>query len=168
MSRLARFALLSGLGEDGWRALAERLEPIRVEPGEVLFREGEAADALLLVQEGRVLLTSLQRRTRGEVGAGSALGALSLVVDGPREATARARSRCLVLRLTRRAFRALHDAEPRCAWALLEGLVRESAAFARDALAQLAVAPTSRASDGASAGGDDRRTPLVDRPGGSE
>lgn len=134
---LERFPLLAGLGESDRRALSERLDWLDVEPGVLLFREADRADALLLVLEGRIRLWSDRRQTDGEIGPGGSLGALALVVEGPREATAETRTRCRLLRLTRTGFLALREAAPGTACKLLEGVVRESALFARDALAHL-------------------------------
>ena len=134
---LERFPLLAGLSERDRRLLSERLEWLDVETGVTLFREGEPADALLLLLDGVVRVWSERRHTDGEVGPGSALGPLSLVVEGPREATAQTRSRCRVLRLSREGFRALRANAPEAAYRLLEGVVRESALFARDALSHL-------------------------------
>ena len=140
---LHRFPLLAGLSERELRTLSERLEWLRVEPGTELFREGDPADGLLLVLEGRVQLWSERRKTSGEIGAGGAIGALSIVVEGAREATAETRSRCTLLRLSRESFRGLRAAAPDACCTLLEGLVRESAVFARDALAHLADLPAN-------------------------
>ncbi len=133
---LDRFPLLAGLSERELRILSERLEWLRVESGTELFREGDPADGLLLVLEGRVQLWSEERKTSGEIGAGGAIGALSIVVEGAREATAETRSRCTLLRLSREGFQGLRATAPGACCTLLEGLVRESAVFARDALAQ--------------------------------
>lgn len=141
---LDRFALLADLSERDLRVLSERLEWLSVEPATELFCEGDPADALLLVAQGRVRVWSERRETEGEVAAGASLGALSLVVEGPREATARARTHCTVLRLTREAFRALRESEPATCCRLLEGLVRESAGFARDALAHMVARSAER------------------------
>ncbi len=134
---LDRFPLLAGLSERELRILSERLEWLRVESGTELFREGDPADGLLLVLEGRVQLWSEQRETSGEIGAGGAIGALSIVVEGAREATAETRSRCTLLRLRREDFRGLRAVAPDACCTLLEGLVSESAVFARDTLKRL-------------------------------
>lgn len=138
---LGRFGLLAPLSSEQRRVVSERLEWLDLAAGASLFEEGEPADALLLVLEGRIRLCSARRRTDGEVGPGSALGALSLVVEGPREATAVAVCEGRVLRLSRRAFDSLRAADPGVACRLLEGIVRESAAFSRDALAHLVDRP---------------------------
>ena len=134
---LERFALLAHLSEGQRRALSERLDWLVLTPGAHLFDEGDPADALLFLLEGRVRLVSQRRRTDGEIGPGSVLGALSLVVDGPREATAEACTPCRVLRLARGDYERLRASDPAATCRLLEAIVRESALFARDALAHL-------------------------------
>jgi CRP-like cAMP-binding protein len=136
---LKRFALLGSLGEEERGDLAEELEWLSCETGVALFREGEHADALLLLLEGRVRVTSRRAGAEGECGPGTAFGALSLVVDGQREATAITASPCRVLRLRRSSFRRLVDAAPHAACALLEGVARESAAEVREVLDRLAL-----------------------------
>lgn len=138
---LERFALLAGLSQAERRVLSERLEWLDLAPGSRLFEEAEPAAALLLVLEGRIRLTSTRRAADGELGPGSALGALSLVVEGPREATAEARVASRVLRLSRRGFESLRASHPQTACRLLEGIVRESALFVRDALSHLVDRP---------------------------
>lgn len=134
---LERFALLAGLSESERRVLSERLDWLDVERGALLFEEGDPADALLLVLEGRIRLSSARRHADGELGPGSTIGALSIVVEGPRESTARTRSSCRLLRLSRAGFESLRVSDPQVACKLLEGIVRESAVFTRDALAHL-------------------------------
>lgn len=130
---LARIPLLAGFAPAALRALDAQLEWLEVEADVTLFREGEPADALLLVLDGRVAL-STGHGLAGECGPGAALGPLSLVGDGPRQATARTGCRCRIVRLHRDAYRALRRSAPEAACALLENIVRESAALARDAL----------------------------------
>jgi CRP/FNR family cyclic AMP-dependent transcriptional regulator len=62
-----------------------------LQPGEVLFREGDAGDVMYAVIEGQVELT------RGEtvietVGPGGIIGELALIDSEPRGATATARA----------------------------------------------------------------------------
>lgn len=134
---LERFALLAGMSEADRRVLSERLEWLHLAPGALLFDEGDPGDSLLLVLEGRIRLTSARRRADGEIGAGGSIGALSLVVAGPREARGETREPCRVLRLSREGFLQLRDTAPKVACKLLEGILHESALFTRDALAHL-------------------------------
>ena len=74
-----------------------------LEPGEILFREGDAGDAMFAVVEGGIELV-----VGGEavevVGPGGILGELSLVDAAPRSATARAQAASRVVPVDHRQF----------------------------------------------------------------
>jgi len=134
---LGRFELLAGLGAEERRALAEELEWLSFEQGAIIFREGEPADALLLLLDGEVRLTSSRAEGEGACGPGAAFGAISLVLAGERRACIEARTPCRVLQLRRESFQRLASAAPRAACQLLEGVVRESADLVQGALDEL-------------------------------
>jgi CRP-like cAMP-binding protein len=98
-SELERFPLLAGLSEDERRDLAQELEWLSFEAGASIFIEGDAADGLLLLLDGRVRLTS----------------------------SVEACTPCRILRLRREGFQRLAKASPHVACRILEGVVRESA-----------------------------------------
>lgn len=134
---LAGFPLLAALDPDDADRLAQRLEHVEVPSGHVLFREGEPADALWLIAEGSVRLSSRAVPDAGTCGPGRALGALALVEKGERETTAEALSRCRLLCLRRGTFDQLVAGSPRIACALALAVARESAGALRDALSAL-------------------------------
>ena len=119
-----RFALLADLGEDDRDALVEVLELQRVATGRKLFREGGEADGLVLVESGRIVLSSKRTGARSEVGPGDAVGVLSLFAIGPREATASTIEPCVVWKLPRAHWRRLCEDAPRTACRVLEAAVR--------------------------------------------
>ena len=129
---LGKFSLLAQLDDSERGSLANELEPLELEAGTPLFREGEPADGALFVAEGRVRVHSFRAGLDAEFGAGEALGTLSLVVDGPREATAETLSRARVWRLSRGAYRRLSEVAPATACRLLEGVLREYAGAVRE------------------------------------
>lgn len=131
---LADFALLARLGGGERRALAEALVSLNVEAGTLLFEEGDPAEGLVLVAEGRVRVGSRRGGEAAEFGPGASLGAFSLVARGLREARAEttARSRLLVLR--RDAYERLAREAPRAACRLLEGVLADTAALLRSGL----------------------------------
>jgi CRP-like cAMP-binding protein len=137
-AELEGFPVLAGLGAEERREVAEELEWLSFDAGVAIFREGEPADGLLLLIEGRVRLVSRRAGCVGECGAGSSFGGLSLVSEGPREATGETLSHCRVLRLQREAYRRLVESAPRAACQLLEALLRDSAVVVRDALEAVA------------------------------
>jgi len=132
---LAKFPLLASLAGPEREAVVDELELLELEPETTLFREGEPADAALFIVAGRVQVSARRVGVGAEIGPGEVLGTLSLVVEGPREASAEARSPARVWRLSRGAFRRLVEAEPTAACRLLEGILREYAGAVREEVA---------------------------------
>jgi CRP-like cAMP-binding protein len=127
-----KFPLLASLGDDERAAVEDELEISTLEPGALLFSEGEPADAAFFVLSGRVRVHARRVGVGAELGPGEVLGTLSLVVDGPREASAETLSRTRVWRLGRASFRRLVEAEPKAACALLEAILSEYAGAVRN------------------------------------
>ena len=96
------------------RAVSVRRQ--HVEPGQVIFREGDRGDWLYVVADGEVEV--LRHGPDGveaplrRLGAGEAFGEIALVSDGPRTATVRATTATTVLAVDREAFHALFAALP--------------------------------------------------------
>ena len=135
---LKTFPLLAEFDEEDRELLGELLEQRNASKGVALFREGSEAEGLVLVVSGKVRLESQRRVEQETVGPGAALGALSLVVVGPREATAIAPSACTFLLLPRTSFRRLAEDYPRTACRLAEAIVSEVASTLRDGLDSIA------------------------------
>jgi CRP-like cAMP-binding protein len=135
---LKRLTLLAELEEDEQRAVAEQLEPLDLEPGTLIFDEGEQGEGLVFVAEGSVRVESFRAQRGVELGPGASLGAFSLVASGPREVRAETTSRTRLLVLRRSAFRRFADTEPRAACRLLEAILRETARLGRVAIARAA------------------------------
>jgi CRP-like cAMP-binding protein len=96
--------------------------------GEVLFREGDAGDALYIVTEGEVSVATdgPPRVEMQRLGAGSFFGEVALVTDTPRTATVSAATTCELLKVSRETLAILLDEHP----AVLGALLR----FVRDRL----------------------------------
>jgi NTE family protein len=82
-----------------------------VSRGEVLMRQGEAADALYLVASGRFAVNVDGRRI-AEVGRGSPLGEIGFFADGIRTATVTALRDSIVLKLPKAEFAAFVERHP--------------------------------------------------------
>ncbi|ABC21301.1 Crp/Fnr family transcriptional regulator [Rhodospirillum rubrum] len=85
--------------------------------GAVVFREGDAADGVYLVESG--LVDMIVRRPDGSeavigtVGAGEVFGEMALIDGHPRMATARVAMEATLVRVSNEAFRAqLKSASP--------------------------------------------------------
>jgi len=128
---LAKFPLLASLSEFEREAIADEFETLELQPGAMLFREGDVANGAWFVVSGRVRIKAQRVGIGAEIGPGDVLGTLSLVLDGPREASAETLSHAVVWRLGRSAFRRLVEVAPTAACRLLEGILREYAGAVR-------------------------------------
>ncbi len=104
--------------EDRTRLVAE-LETMSLNRGQVLVRQGEAADALYIVLTGRFAVT-LEGRAEAvaEFGPGQPVGEIAFIAGGTRTATVTALRDSLVLRLGRAEFDTLSERHPTI-WRLL-------------------------------------------------
>jgi NTE family protein len=82
-----------------------------VSRGEVLMRQGDAADALYLVASGRFAVNVDGRRI-ADVGSGSPIGEIGFFADGIRTATATALRDSIVLKLPKAEFAAFAERHP--------------------------------------------------------
>jgi CRP-like cAMP-binding protein len=104
---LSRVPTLALLGQEPLRILAIGAESRYVHDGDVLFREGEPADAGYVIQEGAFTLASEHIVTGLRpvtVGRGTLLGELALMTDTVRPATAVASEPASVMRIPRTLF----------------------------------------------------------------
>ena len=107
-ARLRDVPFLRGLPAAPLRTIAGRLRRLSYAPGDIVFREGDRADTLFLVESGRVhVWTSDERQLLASLGPGSILGEIAILLDAPRTATVRAVTACSMLTLTRRSVNEL-------------------------------------------------------------
>jgi predicted acylesterase/phospholipase RssA len=91
---LARAPLIAGAEADTLDELARGARVVRVQAGEVVVREGESADRLYIVRNGR-LRVLVERDEEGpravrELASGAAIGELALLTGSVRSATVQA------------------------------------------------------------------------------
>jgi CRP-like cAMP-binding protein len=103
--------------------LRPRVELRRYEPGEVVYRQGDAADGFYLVRIGFVKVT--QHLPGGDLvrayrGRGDFFGEIALLFDVPRTATCTAVDHVEIVRIATEDFRALLERFPDVARGLLE------------------------------------------------
>ena len=123
ISFLERVPTLSLLGREALRILAIGAESRYVHDGDVLFREGEVADAGYVVQEGAFTLASGNARigiTPMAVGPGALIGELALLTETVRPATATATEPSSVIRIPRKLFLKMLEGYPDAARRLRE------------------------------------------------
>lgn len=105
---LAATPVFRGLDDAELAEVAGLAEAFDLPAGEVLFRQGERAEQLYVLEAGRMdvvaRLPGKREMLLSRVGAGDVLGELSLVVGGPRTASARAIEGTRGLLISQEAF----------------------------------------------------------------
>jgi SulP family sulfate permease len=104
------------------------LEQIEVEAGEYLIRQGDEADDLYFIEQGKVSvyleLESGQRVRLQTLGLGTIVGELGMYLDTTRTASVTADSPTIAYRLTRMALSEMKEREPELAATFHEFAVR--------------------------------------------
>lgn len=120
LERCEFFAELIGAELD---VLAKYVQLIRVEPGAVLFREGDAASFMgVLIEGGADILKQDSRagaKHIGKVGPGKTIGEMAIVDREPRSATCVCPGGAQLIRLTREDFSRLIREYPRISLKIL-------------------------------------------------
>jgi CRP-like cAMP-binding protein len=118
--------LLSSLGPDAMQRLIETVELVQLDPGQVLFRQGDAGHTLYVVAEGSVsVITEGPPRVMHEnLGEGEFFGEIALVTDEVRNATIEAHPQtgAQLLGIAREVISDLVEEEPQVLQALLRFL----------------------------------------------
>jgi CRP-like cAMP-binding protein len=130
---LERVPIMRRLGAGALRILAIGAESYPVQAGEVLFTAGDVADGAFIIQQGSFRLQS-QRSSEAEViaGPGTLLGESALLAETRRPATATARERSQVMRISRAMFLKMLEGFPDAAVRLREVFVSRTDQWARE------------------------------------
>lgn len=107
---------------------------IELQPGEVLFRAGDAPTTAFLIESGTLRITAERDGTPmvlGELGAGALVGEMAVLDDSRRSATATALTACVLTPIDRAQFaERLQAADPVVRALLLSQLARYRTALA--------------------------------------
>jgi CRP/FNR family transcriptional regulator, cyclic AMP receptor protein len=125
---LEQAPLFSVLHPNDLATLATKFHPIRYRRGEVIFREGEPAERLFLIDLGTVKLSTAsptgQEMLIGLLRRGQIFGELEVIDRGPRAMDARAMQTSTVYGLDSEMFWTLLENRPALARRLLELMAR--------------------------------------------
>jgi len=114
------------LSESPLDELAKSCTRETVEPGDIVFAEGETGDRFYIVISGMIEIwknfSFPERRKLGEHGAGSLFGEMALVDSLSRSATARAARKSEVYYLTRKDFERIVELYPSVAMTVMRSL----------------------------------------------
>jgi CRP-like cAMP-binding protein len=118
--------LFEGLGDEDLLGFVQKLPLESRGPGEILLTEGEPSDSILILTRGRVKVFVRQRSGRDgllrELREGAFLGEIGALAGTPRSATATTASRCVLVRVERKALERLCRAHPKARAVLEETL----------------------------------------------
>jgi CRP-like cAMP-binding protein len=119
---LASTPLFGSLPAEDLRRLVERVRVVRLSAGEVLFREGDAANTLYVVVDGAVvpIAEGSPRKRLAVLENGEFFGEIGLVTGQPRNATVEALVDCRLLAIDRKLV-----------WSLLRGRAEVSRVLLR-------------------------------------
>jgi CRP-like cAMP-binding protein len=120
--------LLQGVSETAITALARASRVRALSAGQMLFEQGDAADAIYLVRAGRIVIRLAVPDGRelvlDELHPGDLFGELALLTGLPRTSGAMARGRTEVVGINRAEFLGALDSEPKLARRVLDCLAR--------------------------------------------
>jgi CRP-like cAMP-binding protein len=121
---LERVPTLALLGRDALRILAIGAESRYLHDGNVLFTQGEPADAGYVVQEGLLSLGPVRGKAEPlTVGPGTLLGELALLTETMRPVTATAVEPSTVIRIPRMLFLKMLEGYPEAALRLRDSFI---------------------------------------------
>lgn len=125
---LEQAPLFSVLHPSDLRVLSSRFHPVRYRKGDMIFREGEPAERLFLIDRGRVKLFTTspagQELMIAVLGRGQIFGELAIIDRGPRAMDARAMEEATLYWLAGEVFWTLLENRPPLARRLLELMAR--------------------------------------------
>lgn len=124
-----RVPLLRDLPEDERDYLISLLKEVTLDPGDILFREGDAGGTLYLVLEGSLDivkgLDTPDERKIADAWPGDFLGEMSLLIPGrARTAAIRAAERSLLWTMTQEDFSGLLERQPKVAFTMVQSLTK--------------------------------------------
>lgn len=115
---MRRIALFSGIEPKRLKMLAAVCDRIRFAPGEVVFRQGDDADAAYVVLDGTADIvdeSGTSERSIAKVGRHAIIGEIAIICDIARTATVRAETALDTLRIMREHFLLLLREQPEAA-----------------------------------------------------
>ena len=130
LAALRRIELFAALNESECNALAASLGRQHFAAGDVLFRQGDAADSLYVLGEGRLAIyveDGASRKRLASLAAPGYVGEMGLLTGQPRGATVVADGDAICYRIDKSGFDGILKARPEIVEALSQVLARRQA-----------------------------------------
>ncbi len=118
--------LFTNLSDDDLTRLSQMVEEIKISAGTELFVEGSKGDRAYIIKEGQIEVFKTaggQKVLLSVLKPGDILGEMSLVEEGARTASARARTESLLLEISREQFNNLLLTSSAAALAMLHTII---------------------------------------------
>jgi hypothetical protein len=123
MMLIRQVPIFAKLDAEDLEELATIVEETRIEPGQLLFAEGDSGDAVYLIVKGRVRVFVGTETTINEAGAGACIGEMAVLDSSPRSASVRGLERTRALRVPGEGFKRLLSERPEMSEAIVAELV---------------------------------------------
>ena len=123
---LRKSDLLSGLSDEELQRLVDMAEPVTLEAGEFLMKQGELGDSAYVVLAGDFEIQKQAGPSVVKIGvrkAGEMLGEMALITRGPRTASVVALTKSELLRIPQAAFEKLLASSTSAVMAVLQGVI---------------------------------------------
>jgi CRP/FNR family cyclic AMP-dependent transcriptional regulator len=125
---LSGITIFADLDVDEMNTISEHMLVSRLEPGEIVFSEGDPGDEVCFVVDGILdVFKSYDGRIEKRIAVtapGGSIGEMAVVADCPRTATVKARTNATLLTLSRRRFDQICDEHPRIGVKIMRAIAR--------------------------------------------
>ena len=121
--QLAKIEVMQNLKPHEREAIALVVEPVQMQPQEIICHEGEPGDYFYMILEGEAEIRKAGKLLT-VLGRGEVFGEMSLLTGEPRSATVMARTEMKLYQLNQKSFEHLLNISPHLASALSRALAR--------------------------------------------
>ena len=121
-SKIVRGVLCRKLSQEQSEQILKSMVPAKAQAGALVFKEGEAAEGLMVLLAGTVEVVKNGGDPLATVEAPTVLGEISLLTEGPHTATVRAKTACEFSLLTKTQFERLLRADSLAAYKIMATL----------------------------------------------
>ncbi|MFA5832746.1 MAG: cyclic nucleotide-binding domain-containing protein [Bacteroidota bacterium] len=115
LNQLSKVELVRSLPPEEMEGVLSCIEPVTVKAGEIVFHQGDPGNALYLIDNGEVDITSglgSDQKIIATLGVGQSFGEMALLNNDLRTATAVAKSNAHLLKIGKEQFDALMEISP--------------------------------------------------------
>jgi CRP-like cAMP-binding protein len=125
---LINIPMFDSLTPEELRMISKHMNFMDLNPGEILFSEGEKGDYVCFVAEGSLDIVKKSEKghfaTLATLNRGRSIGEMAVIDEFPRSATVRACTSAALVILTRKGFDVILEAHPGIGVKILKGISR--------------------------------------------